>query len=80
MEIKIGGTYQHYKGMNYQVTGLARHSETLEWMVIYECLYENEAAKVWVRPLSMFTEEIEVDGIRRPRFRYIGNQKGSERL
>ena len=60
MEIKIGGTYQHYKGMNYLVTGLARHSETMEWMVVYECLYENPAGKVWVRPLGMFTEEVEI--------------------
>ena len=78
--VKIGGIYQHYKGMNYHVVDLAKHSETLEWMVVYECLYENAEAKLWVRPLSMFTEEVEVGGVKRARFQYIGNQKGSTRL
>jgi hypothetical protein len=79
-EIKINGLYQHYKGKNYLVRFLARHSETLEWMVVYECLYENDQAVLWVRPLKMFMEEIFVDGKKIPRFRYIGSQKGSERL
>ncbi len=79
-DLKFGGIYQHYKGKNYRVIDLARHSETLEWLVIYECLYENPEGKIWVRPLSMFTEEVTIEGRTMPRFRYIGDQKGSERL
>lgn len=79
-DLIIGGIYQHYKGKNYIVQELARHSETLEWMVVYECLYENESAKIWVRPLQMFTETVEVDGKTVPRFKYIGDQKGNTRL
>lgn len=79
-EIKLGGIYRHYKGKTYKVHDLARHSESLEWLVIYECLYENPSAKIWVRPLGMFLEEIMVDGKMRPRFEYIGDQKGRERL
>ncbi len=73
-EIKLGGLYQHYKGRNYIVRDLARHSETLEWMVVYECLYENELGKMWVRPKAMFEEEVEVDGKFKPRFRYLEDQ------
>lgn len=79
-EIKIGGLYQHYKGKNYIVTNLAKHSETLEWMVVYECLYENSESQIWIRPLKMFLEEIEVNGRKVPRFKYIGDQKGNQRL
>ena len=78
--VKVGGIYQHYKGKNYHVIDLARHSETLEWMVVYQCLYENPEGKIWVRPLGMFTEEIEFEGKLIPRFRYIGNEKGRARL
>lgn len=76
----IGGIYQHYKGKNYIVNGVAKHSETLEWMVIYECLYENEEGKTWVRPLTMFMETVLFDGKMTPRFKYIGDKKGSIRL
>lgn len=69
--IKVG-LYQHYKGMRYKVIGLAKHSETLEWMVYYECLYENSEAQLWVRPLSMFRETVEVNGAVVPRFKFIG--------
>ena len=79
-DIKLGGIYQHYKGMNYKVINLAKHSETLEWMVYYECLYDNSEASYWVRPLSMFCETVEVEGKLVPRFRYIGAQKGDTRL
>lgn len=79
-KIKLGGLYQHYKGMNYIVRDLVRHSETMEWMVFYECLYENPAGKLWVRPLGMFLETVEVEGKVVPRFRYIGDQKGNSRL
>lgn len=76
----IGGLYQHYKGKNYIVRDIARHSETLEWLVVYECLYDNPEAKLWVRPLGMFLENVTVDGKVVPRFKYIGDQKGNTRL
>lgn len=79
-ELKLGGLYQHYKGKNYRVLQLVRHSETLEWLVMYECLYENPEGSYWVRPLSMFSETVEVEGTLVPRFRYIGDQKGASRL
>lgn len=79
-DLKIGGIYRHYKGKTYRVIDLARHSETLEWLVVYECLYENPAAKIWVRPMPMFLEEVEIEGKMQPRFAYIGDQKGKERL
>jgi hypothetical protein len=65
------GIYQHYKGKQYRVLGTAKHSETLEEMVVYEPLYENPIAKLWVRPLEMFLEEVEVEGIRKKRFKLI---------
>ena len=70
-DLVIGGTYRHYKNKYYRVTGLARHSETLEEVVIYEAQYENELGKVWVRPLKMFTEKIKTDTYEGPRFTLI---------
>lgn len=66
------GKYRHYKGKEYRVIGVAKHSETQEDLVIYEALYDNEVSKLWVRPLKMFTEEITVKEKRVPRFEYIG--------
>lgn len=63
------GIYQHYSGKFYQVIGIARHSETLEELVIYQCLYGSYG--LWVRPKAMFEENVEVDGIAKPRFSYI---------
>ncbi len=67
------GLYEHYKGEKYRVIEVAKHSETLEDMVVYEALYENEISKLWVRPLAMFLEEVEIDGKKMPRFRYLGD-------
>lgn len=69
--LKIG-IYEHYKDTNkrYRVLGICRHSETLEEMVIYKALYGNE--DTWIRPLYMFFDEVEVDGVYVPRFKYIG--------
>ncbi len=64
------GIYQHYKGPKYQVYGVASHSETTEQLVVYRCLYGN--FDLWVRPLAMFTETVEVNGEVRPRFQWIG--------
>lgn len=79
-DLVIGGLYQHYKGMNYRLISLAKHSETLEWLVVYECLYDNPEGSIWVRPLDMFSETVEVDGNIVPRFKYIGDLKGSRPL
>ncbi len=67
-EIKIG-VYKHAKtGNEYRVICLAKHSETLEDMVVYEALYENSTSKFWVRPAAMFTEIVEINGAQTPRF------------
>ena len=60
------GTYRHYKGNLYEVVDTARHSETEEWVVVYRALYGERG--LWVRPLGMFTEAVEVDGVEIPRF------------
>lgn len=65
------GYYRHYKGKKYLVLGLAKHSETLEPLVIYISLYENETSQIWARPLEMFIDEVEVEGERIPRFKFI---------
>ena len=59
------GRYRHFKGMEYQVIGTARHSETLEEMVVYRALYGDGG--LWVRP-AMWSEQVERDGYRGPRF------------
>ncbi|HEY9254515.1 MAG TPA: DUF1653 domain-containing protein [Stenotrophomonas sp.] len=64
------GRYRHFKGGLYEVTGVARSSETLAPMVVYRALYGEGG--LWVRPLAMFVEEIDVDGKRQPRFEFIG--------
>ena len=64
------GIYQHYKGQIYQVFNLARHSETEEQLVVYQCLYGDYS--MWVRPLSTFVETVELeDGQVIPRFKLI---------
>lgn len=70
-EIKIGGIYRHYKNKLYKVNGIARHSETLEAVVVYECLYTSEMGQSWVRPLSMWSETVEVEGYKGPRFTLV---------
>lgn len=71
--IKIG-IYQHYKGNKYEVIGIAKHSETLEDLVVYRALYDNKVSQLWVRPLKMFTEMIEINGTEIERFKYIGEK------
>ncbi len=72
MDIKIGGIYEHYKTKrHYKVIGIAKHSETLEDLVVYECLYENKTSQLWVRPLTMFTEEVLFEGVKLPRFKLL---------
>lgn len=69
IEIKPG-KYRHFKGNEYRVLALAKHSETLEPMVVYQALYGERG--IWVRPACMWNEEIERDGKRFLRFTYIG--------
>jgi len=64
------GVYEHYKGNRYRVEGIAFHSETKERLVIYQALYGDRG--MWVRPLSMFCETVDVGGRRIPRFRFLG--------
>ncbi len=63
------GIYKHYKGNMYQVIGMAKHSETLEDMVIYKPLYKSTLAEFWVRPAHMWAEFVTLaDGTTVPRF------------
>jgi hypothetical protein len=67
-QLVIGGVYRHYKDQLYRVLTLAKHSETMEDLVIYECLYPNELGQIWARPKEMFLGEIVVGGQKRARF------------
>lgn len=66
------GIYKHSKKGNlYRVIGLAKHSETLEPMVVYEAQYDNSVSKLWVRPLAMFEDIVEIEGKKVPRFQFV---------
>ena len=69
MDIKLG-KYRHFKGGEYEVIGIAKHSETLEPMVVYKALYEGGG--LWVRPASMWDETVTRDGKTFKRFEFIG--------
>ena len=71
MDIKLG-KYRHFKGGEYEVLCLAKHSETLEPLVVYRALYG--AGEIWVRPLSMWNEEVVLNGQKTLRFVYIGKE------
>jgi hypothetical protein len=75
------GIYRHYKGKDYLVLTVARHSETEEALVVYVPLYASEGAAVvpWARPLAMFTETVVVDGKPVPRFRLLAELQGASR-
>ena len=64
------GRYRHFKGNEYRLLYVARHSETLECMVVYQALYGERG--IWVRPAAMWNEIVERDGYQGPRFTYIG--------
>lgn len=75
-KIKIG-KYQHYKGGEYKVIGIAKHSETMEELVVYRNLYNHPVSgknKLWARPKKMFLENVKIDGKTIPRFEYIGKE------
>ncbi|HTE48940.1 MAG TPA: DUF1653 domain-containing protein [Candidatus Paceibacterota bacterium] len=66
--IKLG-KYRHFKGKDYQLLGVAKHSETLDELVVYKKLYDDYS--MWVRPLSMFIENVEINGKKVPRFEFL---------
>ena len=65
------GLYRHFKGGEYRVLCMARHSETEEWMVVYQALYGDKG--FWVRPARMWNEEVEHEGVLRKRFEYVSD-------
>lgn len=72
----LPGVYRHYKGQQYEVMGIARHSETEEEFVVYRALYGNRG--LWIRPLAMFTESVEKEGVSVPRFSRIDEKTGED--
>lgn len=64
------GRYRHYKGPEYQVLAVVRHSETEEELVLYKPLYGEQ--ELWVRPLAMFLETVTINDQKIPRFAYLG--------
>lgn len=72
MELKLG-KYRHFKGKEYELLGIASHSESLEPMVVYRALYGDRS--LWVRPAEMWNEEVARGDYRGPRFQYIGQEK-----
>jgi hypothetical protein len=65
------GIYRHYKGNEYELLDVVCHSETLEWLVLYKRLYKSDGPELWVRPASMFVENVTIDGKSMPRFEYL---------
>jgi len=65
------GFYKHYKGNIYEAIGVAKHSETLEDMVVYKATYQKEGENLWIRPLKMFLETVLIDGVEKKRFEKI---------
>ena len=63
------GRYRHYKGKEYEVIAVATHSETEERLVVYRLLYGDFS--YWVRPLTMFLEHVDVNGVQQPRFQLV---------
>lgn len=68
MQIPLG-KYRHYKGQYYHVTGVAKHSETEEFLVVYRTLYGD--FQLFARPLDMFQESVTIDGQTLPRFAFV---------
>jgi hypothetical protein len=69
------GIYEHYKGKQYEVLGIGRHSETLEELVLYKALYKSQdfgKDSLWLRPKSMFFEDVMIDGKQVARFKFLG--------
>ncbi len=71
---EVGKKYKHYKGHLVKVTAIGRHSETREWMIVYEKLEDGDGYKkgeIWIRPRVMFEEDVIKDGKTFPRFELI---------
>ena len=68
--VQVGGIYRHYKGKLYYVLALATHTETMERLVVYVPFNEPKTARAWVRPETMFVENLHIDGKVVPRFSY----------
>lgn len=71
--INLGDLYEHYKGLRYRILAVARHHETLEELVVYQATYGDN--DVWVRPLTMFLEEVIIQGQSTPRFKLINDKR-----
>ena len=63
------GIYEHYQGQWYRVLGVARHSETLEELAVYQAQYGDHS--FWVRPVAMFCEDVELNGVQKPQFLFL---------
>ncbi|MBX3350658.1 MAG: DUF1653 domain-containing protein [Nitrospira sp.] len=74
--VVLPGVYRHYKGQQYEVLGVSRHSETEEEFVVYRALYGDRG--LWIRPLAMFTESVEKEDISVPRFSRIDEKTGED--
>jgi hypothetical protein len=72
--IKPGQLYKHYKGDTYKILTVAKSTETEEWLVVYErqTNIAHTGWGLWVRPMAMFMEDVDVEGYKGPRFEYIG--------
>ena len=71
------GIYKHYKWPLYEVVWIALHTENREELVLYTALYDTDY-EYFVRPKAMFSEEVEIDGVKKPRFEYIGDKKHTD--
>lgn len=72
MEPQIWQIYQHYKNKHhYKIIAIARHSETEEWMVVYEALYDNPHSQFYARPMELFVDEVEYEWNKMPRFCFV---------
>lgn len=71
MEHITPGRYRHFKGNEYRLLYMAKHSETMEEFVVYQALYGEGG--IWIRPIKMWDEQVERDGYIGPRFTYIGD-------
>lgn len=74
----LKGIYQHYKGQYYELIDTAKHTETLEEVVVYRALYGK--MELWIRPLEMFNEQLDVNQSQIPRFKFISNQSAKDFL
>lgn len=73
-QLSVGSIYEHYSGKRYRVIAAGRHSEDLSLYVVYEALYDcGDFGQTWLRPLRMFLEEVEINGVKVPRFKRIEN-------